>query len=97
MIIIYIGPRTFTNLTFMKRYVAKPIPFGTLNHSSRKKVNYDEKSRNPYDRPEYIAMGSLNREMYCLVNDGGFEMYYPKNCFVTEQEFRDKKLNQILE
>jgi hypothetical protein len=52
--------------------------------------------QNPYDRPEYTYIGSLGREMYCIINDGGYEMMYPKNCFMTEQEFRDKKLNQIL-
>jgi hypothetical protein len=95
MVIIFIGGRPFTNLTHMKRYFAKPDPYGTINHSSRRKTWYDPKSRN--EQKEYIVKGSMGKEMYCLVNDGGFEMLYPKECFITEQEFRDKKLEQILE
>lgn len=95
MVIIFIGGQPFNNLTHMKKYVAKPIPFGTLNHSSRRKRWYDPKKRNEIN--EYIAVGSLGREMYCVTNDGGYEMLYPKKCFMTEEEFRDKKLNQILE
>lgn len=100
MKVIFVGGRPFTNLTHMKKYEAiKKV--GDLNHKSRKDM------QNPYDRkmslfygkrdPEYTYIGSLGREMYCIINDGGYEMMYPKNCFMTEQEFRNKKLNQILE
>ena len=90
MKVIFVGGRPFTNLTHMKKYEAiKNV--GDLKHKSRKDM------QNPYDRPEYTYIGSLGREMYCIINDGGYEMMYPKNCFMTEQEFRGKKLNQILE
>ena len=93
MVIIFIGGQPFNGLTHMKKYIAKPIPFGALNHSSRKKGLYDPSN----EMSKYIAVGSLGKEMYCVINDGGYEMLYPKKCFITEEDFRDKKLSQILE
>ena len=89
MVIIFIGGRPISNLTHMKKYTAIKMKGGDVSHRSRKNINptYDP----------YTHIGSLGREMYCVINDGGYEMLYPKKCFMTEEEFRDKKLNQILE
>jgi len=85
---IFIGGRPMTNLTHMKRYDLIKKPVGTLN---------PKQTKDPYVMPEYIYIGSLGREMYSVINDAGYEMLYPKKCFMTEQEFRERKLNQILE
>lgn len=64
----------------------KPIPgsgSGKLQSLTEGKVYQT------YDRPDYNDV--------CVINDNGVEVNYSSSRFITIEEFRENKLNKILE
>jgi hypothetical protein len=43
---------------------------------------------------EYEVLQIIDLE-YVIMNDYGFEHLYPVKCFVTRQELREEKLNEL--
>ena len=44
---------------------------------------------------EYNTPATLDATEYMIMNDYGFEHLYPVKCFVTKQELREEKLNEL--
>lgn len=44
---------------------------------------------------EYNTPAALDTTEYMIMNDYGFEHLYPVKCFVTKQELREDKLNEL--
>ena len=44
---------------------------------------------------EYNTPATLDTTEYMIMNDYGFEHLYPVKCFVTKQELREDKLNEL--
>jgi hypothetical protein len=48
--------------------------------------------------PELLSQISdfyINDDIYHIRNNNGFDFYYPKEYFITIEEYRDKKLNEL--
>jgi hypothetical protein len=63
----------------------KPIP----GSSERTQSLTEGKVYQTYDNPDYRDV--------CVVNDKGIEVNYSSSRFITLEEFRENKLNKILE